>query len=500
MRQVLLITCITVACAHPGPRAPPVEGWRELTSPHFRLRTDLPEDSARWTLEKLETLRWWLQAAWSTGGDSPGTTRAIVLDAPAELRTFTEVPGLATTTREGSLLVTAGAEAQFGDRSPGVHLLAHEIAHELIRRRMPGAPRWYHEGLAGWLQTVVPIHDRRVRFGFEAQKQLDPAPVSLTSSALLVPRKLLSLDETASRNWETASEAELTDLYLSARLWVSLLRTEEPERMRALETALAGGTAWRRAWADLRGAIDVVALQDKLWRSLQLGWPQEVRAVALLPRTIRQASSERLLAPWEVHLCLAELWSLAAQPGGGGGEAAARQMRRELEASALAAPEQPVPRVRLADLESDPEVRRARAEQLVRQFPEDPEARVFLARVLRDGGGPIEGRREAALAAVRAAPDSVDALTAYALEEMRAGNGDGALRSIARAEELEPWNPAVFLARALVLGATGRCDDAREAAQRALDVLPDDPPPARIRILIQERDRIDRACRALPHP
>jgi len=83
---------------------------------------------------------------------------------------------------------------------------------------------------------------------------------------------------------------------------------------------------------------------------------------------------------------------------------------------------------------------------------------------------------------------------------MRRGNGDGALRSLARAEELEPWNPAVFVARALVLGATGRCDEAEEAAQRALDVLPDDPPPAQIRILIQERDRIHGACRALPHP
>src|SRR5215472_4722772 len=106
MRLLLLAALLFFGCAHSRP--PPVDGWRELTSPHFRLRTDLPEGSARTTLEKLETLRWWLQSAWSTGGDSPGVTQAVVLDQPLELKTFTEVLGLATTTRDGSLLVTSG--------------------------------------------------------------------------------------------------------------------------------------------------------------------------------------------------------------------------------------------------------------------------------------------------------------------------------------------------------------------------------------------------------
>jgi len=118
MRGVLLIGCMTVACAHRAVVPPPSTGWGELRSRHFRLRTDLPEGSARTTLEKLESVRWWLQSAWATGGDSPGTTRAIVLAKPAELRTYTEILGLATTTREGPLLVTTGFEELLGDRSP----------------------------------------------------------------------------------------------------------------------------------------------------------------------------------------------------------------------------------------------------------------------------------------------------------------------------------------------------------------------------------------------
>ena len=110
MRALMLAGVLLVGCAHTAATTPPTTGWRELRSRHFQLRTDLPEGSARTTLEKLESVRWWLQSAWATGDDSPGTTRAIVLTKPAELRTYTEILGLATTTREGPLLVTTGFE------------------------------------------------------------------------------------------------------------------------------------------------------------------------------------------------------------------------------------------------------------------------------------------------------------------------------------------------------------------------------------------------------
>ena len=95
---------------------------------------------------------------------------------------------------------------------------------------------------------------------------------------------------------------------------MSLLRSDEPVRMRALEVALASGTPWRRAWDDLRRGLDVVRLQEKLWRLLQGGgWTTELRAfVPLVPDAVR-ARSERLLPPWEVHLCLADLWAMAAR-------------------------------------------------------------------------------------------------------------------------------------------------------------------------------------------
>src|SRR5215467_15775016 len=43
-----------VSCAHLRAPAEGGPAWRELVSPHFRLRTDSPPSDARRTLEKLE--------------------------------------------------------------------------------------------------------------------------------------------------------------------------------------------------------------------------------------------------------------------------------------------------------------------------------------------------------------------------------------------------------------------------------------------------------------
>jgi hypothetical protein len=493
LRALMLVGVLLVGCAHTRVVPPPTTGWRELRSRHFRLRTDLPEGSARTTLQKLESVRWWLQSAWATGGDSPGTTQAIILASPAELRTFNEMVGAATTSREGPLLVTAGFEGLLGDRSPALSILAHEVAHELIRRRMPGAPRWYQEGLAGYLGGVEALDDRTVRF---IGRTYVP---SLYSGTLEDDPAALSLDATVGRHWETATDQQVNALYYWGGAWVAVLRAEEPARMRALDTALAAGTSWQRAWTDLRSQLDMPYLQEKLWRYTHTGgWPREVHEITPLDPAALQPLSEREMASWEVHLCLADLWAMAARLKGGSG--LARNARTELEAAAKEAPGEVVPQVRLAALERDPVRRRARADELVARFPKSPDALVFRASVLRDEGGPAEERRAAALAAIAAAPDSVDALTAHAIEELRAGNAESGLVTISHAVELEPWNSSVFVFRALILGAVGRCDEAALDAQRAIDVLPDDPVYGDLRALIEERDRIMKECQRTARP
>jgi len=480
MRARMLCGLFLLGCAH-GPRAPSLDGWRELRSPHFRLRTDLPAADARTTIARLETLRAALQSAWpaSDREDAPGTTQASVLRDPAELRTFTEMGGLATVTRRGPLLIVPGTGVAFGDLSPQEALLAHEVAHGLTRRWMPGAPRWFDEGLASYLESAELFEPGRVRFGAVSREELTQART----------RPPMPLDTVVRTPWETASLSELLEIYRSARLWVHLLRAEEPERMRALEAAVRRGVAWRVAWTELRSGLDPGRLEDALRRWLHAGeLPTEVHRFAV-PAA---GADERPLAPWEVHLTQAELWA-AGRTSLYPGERDPR-IEGELEAAARDAPDEPLPQVYLADLESDPDRRLARAEALRRAYPRSPDAAVLLARVLRDEGGPVEGRRSAMLEAVALAPDDVDALTAHALEEARAGELAVAFRSLRRAEALAPWDPGVFVTRAAILAPLGHCAEAVDAEQRALDVLPDAVSPAEVATLVRERARIQTSC------
>src|SRR5215469_13650057 len=94
MRLLVPAVLLVSGCAHTRP--PPTEGWRELSSTHFRLRTDLSESSARATLEKLETLRSALQTAWMVPADTPDTADVVVLAETVELLTFTEWLGLSS--------------------------------------------------------------------------------------------------------------------------------------------------------------------------------------------------------------------------------------------------------------------------------------------------------------------------------------------------------------------------------------------------------------------
>ena len=136
MRGALLITCITVACAHQA-RPPPLSGWEELRSEHFRLRTDLPPAAARETLGRLETLRAALQSAWMVPGDTPDSADVVVLGDTTELLTFTDWLGLSSVSGARPLVVTAaGNPSAFEDELPYTTVLAHELTHVLARWRM----------------------------------------------------------------------------------------------------------------------------------------------------------------------------------------------------------------------------------------------------------------------------------------------------------------------------------------------------------------------------
>jgi tetratricopeptide (TPR) repeat protein len=562
------------ACAHQA-RPPPLSGWQELRSEHFRVQTDLSPSAARGTLERLETLRSALQTAWAVPEDTSDTADVVVLGETAELLTFTDWLGLSSVSGSRPLIVTAAlSTGALEDPLPNTTVLAHELTHVLVRWRMPSVAPWYEEGLATLLGTMQirdgplasfggrGVHAPVVSAGKLFAGSVPPSDPSGTAMPSIPPQEsldpdsrsdeVLGLDALDQLPWQFATPEAGRVAYRSARLWVQALRLREPGRVRTLEQALGGGDSWRQGWAAARRGLDVTTL-EKLVRS----WTNQVFLPAeehpFTPPTIHPAA--RAMAAWEARCVRAELWLLGGAPEQRADRVA--RARAELESAAREAPGEALPRVALARLEPEPGARLAAAEATARAYPDSPEAAVFLAATLRDDPGERPGRVEAVARALKLAPSDPDALSASAVEQARTGQAQAALQTIGSAVSRAPWSPvvlrvqanllaaagrcedaleaarrargvlphqappelveavqrdlelirgkcthaeAVFIARALVLGAIGRCDEAVGAAQRALDLLPDNPPALQVRILADERDRIGRACRSLPDP
>ena len=502
MRGVLLLSCLSIACAH-RPRPPPLTGWQELRSDHFRLRTDLAPDAARLTLQRLETLRAALQSAWMAPGDTPDTAEVIVLEDTTELLTFTDWLGLSTVSGARPLLVTAGVSvAVFEEDLPYPSVLAHELTHVLARWRMPSVAPWFEEGLAEFLGTVEVRDGRLARFGsrdlpgspssanyLAGRAPLDMSGAPAQVNGLQPMEWVLPLDEIERLPWEFTGPEAARLAYRSARLWVQALRFRELARVVALERALREGVPWHTAWGDARRGLDIAGLHEAV-RRWAGGAPLPFEEHSFAAPDVR--ATERAMAPWEVRLVLADLWTLGGPP-----EQRFERLwraRAELESAALEAPGEALPGVRLAELETDPAARLALAEAIARAHPDSPEAAVFLAGVLRDDGRERPGRTEAIARAVALAPEDPDALTAQAVEQARAGNLTIALQTARRAVALAPWSPTVFRVMANLLAASGRCEEALEAAQRTLSVLPHRAPPELVAAVRRDRSLIGSSC------
>jgi hypothetical protein len=143
--------------------------WRELTSAHFRVRSDLDQEDARETVRRLEEIRASMLATlWPGAPDPPNRTEVIVLRSRIEFMVFArdpQVPPVLWGLRSERpplppTLIFSGTDY----RTMGV--LAHELAHDLSRWYMPMQPPWYSEGIATFLETLRydrPLCQCRVR-------------------------------------------------------------------------------------------------------------------------------------------------------------------------------------------------------------------------------------------------------------------------------------------------------------------------------------------------
>lgn len=137
----------------PAASAPNGETWLELTTPHFRMRTNVYEPVARETISYFEETRAaMLSAAWDAKQGPPGRTEVILFARKSQFAPYTQGYALGETQGEYgySRQIVYSQDEHVGLPS----IAAHELAHELADWYMPLQPRWLAEGLATFLETV----------------------------------------------------------------------------------------------------------------------------------------------------------------------------------------------------------------------------------------------------------------------------------------------------------------------------------------------------------
>jgi hypothetical protein len=127
--------------------------WRELTSEHFDVRTDLDLETAIEAIHTLEEARTaMLDTVWGGAAGPPGRMAVIILGSLRELSTFVGRDAGGDLILRHDLFPPTILVPLTGDASRGA--MKHELAHLLSRWFLPLQPDWYSEGVASFLETI----------------------------------------------------------------------------------------------------------------------------------------------------------------------------------------------------------------------------------------------------------------------------------------------------------------------------------------------------------
>jgi hypothetical protein len=460
---VVAIPLFGVGCAHVPSRAEcslhEGSAWREVTSAHFRLKTNLDSKTARDAALQLERWRKALLVAWEDKIDPPGRLDAIVLQSREQLREFSQrdpVPFFATDV-DGPFIVLTGQGYAF-DASPSRRQLNHELAHYLSSYALLRQPRWVAEGFATYLETTSPYGDgSQVRIGEDNRAMLAwnriHAPVSWEDLW----------------NWkgdENLSQDARHSLYAASWLWVHFLLNKHPERFGDFQVRLGRAEDPRKAWNAAFAGIPHGELNREIGQYLRRGTYSAVRFP--MP-AIETDVAERPMSDAEVHMVRARLWIAKFE----GDRQKSSELSRQEVAEALARDrhslEARVWQIRAMASSDDERLRLAR--ELTGLHPDRSEAWKMLTHALF-GRSEFSGeRRDAAVKAVQLAPDDPEALNSLAWDYHLAGTPRPGLPLAQKAARIAPWGPAILDTWAALLADAGSCDQAALVQRRAVDML-----------------------------
>lgn len=445
--------------------------WREVSSEHFVLRTDLGRGAAEDMVREFEFVRAALvQGMFRRPISTPIRLEVVAFRSRQDLADYTsdDVAGQFQRDALGRQRILV---ADFGPVQR--QLIAHELAHYLSFHVIPRQPRWFSEGVATYYETVA-------KRGLFQKPEVGTVPDGLGPWLLhSSPRSARSV-----LTW-TRDDPGKESLYATSWLLVHFLVNQRgpsfAEFQKRLGRAEDPAAAWNATFPEW--SLDAAGGPEKLDAALEAYEKHGSFVYRHLTVEVSPSVAERPMSPGEVHALRLSMPRRWPQPA------------LEAEASeALAEDPGHVEALRhlvsLSRIEAIPAARRA-----VEAHPDAPRAWSFLANAL--AGSPGAAEREAALRkAVALAPDDLEGLVPLAAYLLEAGRSGEALPTSRRAVEVAPWSPVTLLLHATILADLGRCGDAALASRRAIDLMGEGYSAGRVQESVDLARQIGEQCPA----
>jgi len=370
--------------------------WRELTSAHFVMRTDLPEADALNVLRRLEDARASMLAMmWPRAPESPDRIEAYAFASHDELNAYLGPHYLAVHVHSlpfPPIVMIAGVDPR-SQRDAN-----HELAHALSLELLPLQPPWFEEGLAEYLST---IHRERTPDGpaiageaLVARYQFVQRYGISSVATLLGP-----VPSDTFEMWRFYATSWLLVHYLFNNRFPALERFQD--RLAALEP---GPKAFRAEFPDLAAGKLESVLKEYAFSGKYRAWTRPIPAWDGKHET-------RVMTDADVHASRAVLTVLTGQ----GHDERLPAARADLE-EALRDPRPPIDAFVLAFHEprvAPPLSRQELARRAVAAHPEDWLSWLLVAKAAP--GGSAE-RQEAVRRALALHPQASEALALQAYE------------------------------------------------------------------------------------
>lgn len=458
-----LVAAALASCM--GPTTPKVDAsrWRRVQTEHFLFSSDLRDPDFGDAVLGVERSYVALQrAGWKDMAiRSTERTPVVVLADGLEWEHYTGKYIAAFFTNEGQPTVFLHGRPETWEwkqrradatSSPLRHELAHRLAASVYGRQ----PRWFGEGLAQFLETIVVSEDgKTVTLG-----RINPVAIEEFKR-----RSTVGVADALA--WKGANDDSSWALYGVSWMLFHWLYNTHGDAFASFQVALAKGADPDRAWKASFPDLTPAAIDDALIEYSRHGEFHEV-VVDLPPLAI--STKPMAITEADVHAIHAQLARVGVRKVADRAEALRVESAQEIDRALALEPGNALAWM-LDDRKRSHAERVAALKKQVAIRPDDGEAWLLLGDALHHDTSAVAETEAAYRKALHLLPGDDTAYNNLAWFLVQQKRVEEAQPLAAKAASLAPWNPLVLDTYATVLFELHRCADALRIEQRAVDML-----------------------------